>query len=128
MKLTVFNSDSMPQRSFGNRSGQPRISIGKTGAITLNYAAAERLELTHGEKISFAQDDDANWYVFKDSTGFTVRLHSDKKSLMFSHGQMGRTIKESLDLKLDESARFIIAGQPEVHSKVKYWGLIIKVS
>jgi hypothetical protein len=122
MKLTVFNSDSMPQGSFGNRSGQPRISI------TLNYAAAERLELTHGEKISFAQDDDANWYVFKDSTGFTVRLHSDKKSLMFSHGQMGRTIKESLDLKLDESARFFIAGQPEVHSKVKYWGLIIKVS
>ena len=128
MKMTVFNAETMPQGTFGERSGSPKVSIGKTGAFTLNYAARERVEIENGEKISFAQDDDGNWYMFKDPTGFTVRLHSDKKSLMFSHGQMARTIKESLELKPEDTVRFFIAGQPEVHSKVKYWGLIIKVS
>lgn len=128
MKMTVFNAETMPQGTFGERSGQPKVSIGKTGAFTINHSGTERLDVKHGDKISLSQDDDGNWYIFKDPTGFTVRLHSDKKSLMFSHGQMARTIKESLELKPEDTVRFFIAGQPEVHSKVKYWGLIIKVS
>jgi hypothetical protein len=128
MKLTVFNSESMPQGTIGDRSRIPKISIGKSGSFLINFSGADRLELKHGDKISFAQDDDGNWYVFKDPAGFTVRLHSDKKSLTFNHGEMARTIKETLDLKRDQSAQFFIAGQPEVHSKVKYWGLIIKLS
>jgi hypothetical protein len=128
MNLTVFNSDSMPQHQVGYRSGLPKIFIGARGNFLINHSGSESLEIGHDDKISFAQDEDGNWYVFKDQTGFTVRRHSDKKSMMFNHGQMAKTIKESFDVKPDEVIRFIIAGQPEIHSKVKYWGLIVKVS
>jgi len=113
MKLTVFNNESFPKGSFGRSGASPAISMGKAGNICINSGAAERLGLQHEDKISFAQDeeDPANWYVFKDDNGYPCRLHSDKKSLVFSHGQMVRSIKESLGLDtLNRSAEMMSSG------------------
>lgn len=128
MKLTVFNQETMPKGLAGIRSGGPRITFGTKGAININEAAAELMDFKAENCISFAQDeeDPANWYVFLDKDGYELRQLSDKKSLGFSHNQMCRAIKESLGLDTDKPARFLIAGQPNVHNKVKYWGLIIK--
>lgn len=129
MKLTVFNAETMPKRQ-GYASAGPRISLGKGGTLTMNNLAAELMGIEAGDAISFAQDeeDPANWYVFKDPKGFACRAHSDQKSFTFNHSFMVKSIKESLGLEEDKPARFMIAGQPNVHNKVKYWGLIIKTS
>jgi hypothetical protein len=128
MKLTVFNAENMPQGAFGERSSLPKIILSKVGSFTLNKSCADLLEMSAGDSLSFAQDDDGNWYIYKDDAGFKCRLHSDKKCLTFSHSQMNRTIKESMEVAYESSLHFIIAGQPNVHDGVKYWGLIVRAS
>ena len=128
MKLTVFNAETMPRVYAVERNSQPRIAIGAKGMFTITKAAADLIGLAEGDLISFAQDDDGNWYIYKDDSGFKLRLHSDKKSLYITHKHMGNSIKESFSLKPEDLLRFLIAGQPTVHGKVKYWGLIIKQS
>jgi hypothetical protein len=126
MKLTVFNAETMPQGAFGERSTLPKIVLGKVGSITINKGCADLVGIKSGDAVSFAQDDDGNWYIYLDPTGFKARQHSDQRSLTFSHSQMAKAIKDSFALKGDESLHFLVAGQPTVHGKVKYWGLIIK--
>lgn len=126
MKLTVFNAENFPKNQVGRAAG-PKVNFGKKGQIAINSGTVELLGLKHGDSVSFAQDadDPENWYIYKDKNGYEVRLHSDQKSMVINHSAFCITLKESLGLPTTETAKFLVAGQPTVIDKVKYFGLII---
>jgi hypothetical protein len=125
MKLTVFSSETLPKNSGGNRSTGPKLSMLKSGLITLNYALQDLMGIKEGDKISLAQDDDAQWFIYKDKEGFDLRWHTDKKSMCFNHNNLKHLFYESIGRDQTVSSRFLIAGQPTVFDKVKYWGILV---
>lgn len=55
----------------------------KTGRIRLNPPAIELLKLKNKDSIAFAQDEEnpGDWYLKKDSKGFTVTIKNDRGTL-----------------------------------------------
>jgi len=125
MNLTVFSSETLPLLPGGNRASRPKISFSKGGLISLNYSASLQLGLKSGDKLSLAQDEDGQWFIFNDPTGFIIRTHSDRKAHCFNHVSLKNLFYESAGLDQTTSARFLIAGQPTVFGKVKYWGILV---
>lgn len=127
MKLITFDSETLqPQRL--NKS-VPKVSFGKTGIISFNKAASEKMGLTDGCKVSFAQDESQpeNWYFFLDTKGYPVRRNTTSKSTnyIFNHQKLAHTFKDAIGVSTGNTYSFIIGGQPTVLKGVKYWGLLI---
>lgn len=125
MKLTVFDSESLPQNASGDRSGYPRLSIGKYHAFVMNPKAVTKLGLVSGDKISFGQDQDGNWFVWKDPKGYTVGKHSDGRCMMFSHKGMSIEIKTSFGCAETDILALYLSEDPTIHAKSMYFGLSI---
>ena len=125
MKLTVFSAETLPVYTGGHRSTIAKISFSKSGLIALNKKAVELMDLNAGQNISLAQDDDAQWYVYKDKSGFPLRLHPKNGTLMFNHIGLKNMFCESLGVDPKIANKFLVAGQPTVFDKVKYWGILI---
>lgn len=125
MKLTIFSAKTLPKSSGGNRGATPKISMTKGGLISLNKSAQDLTGITINDKISLAQDDDAQWFIFKDKEGFELRLNTDKRSVVFNHRGLKDMFCESVAKDSNVSNRFWVAGQPTVFDKVKYWGILV---
>jgi hypothetical protein len=128
MKLNHFNNETLPKQ-MGRGKKLPKASFGKSGTISFNGAAVELMDFKQGEKISIAQDeeDDGNWYFFKDPKGFELRQGYDKKGSLFNHAVMVKTFIESFSLPADITHAFLIAGEPTTvkGDKTKYWGVLV---
>lgn len=129
MKLNYFSSQTLPKGNFGNRNGNPSISMGKNGAIRFNHAASELIGIEHGSKVSIAQDEEApeNWYVFVDKdNGFECRLMSDKKSHGFNHSALIQMFRDAMGIAEGKGITYRIAGQPTTFKRDKkpYWGIL----
>lgn len=127
MKLTVFDSTTLPQGTFGTRSGAPSVTFQNKGAIRLNAAAADLIGVKAGDKIAIAQDEEnpADWYVFAHPEGYELRLFSDKKSLGFNNTPLKNTFYECFSIDAEtKGVRLLLAGQPTKVGKDTYWGLL----
>ncbi len=128
MKLVEFNSETLPKK-VGGGSKIARVSFAKAGTITFNKAASSLMELSEGDKVTLAKDeeDPDNWYFFKSETGFPLRSGYDKTGTMFNHSILVTSFRQAFDLSDDVSHSFIIAGKPTIikGDKTKYWGILI---
>ncbi len=115
---------------MGGGDMKPAISFAKSGIISINSPAVNLMGLKLEDKISFAQDDEnpENWYLFIDEeNGFQARGKEFDKTgcLCFNHNSFRRSFIESVGYPLEETNRFIIAGEPTKFGKVNYWGILI---
>lgn len=62
MQLNEFTPTNCP--SIG-RTGEPRLTINKAGAVSISKSAAEHIGLCVGDKIVVVQDNDSpqDWYI-----------------------------------------------------------------
>lgn len=125
MNLTIFNAETTPKSQFG-RSSAPSISFSKGGGIAVGRSACGLIGLHEGDKVALGQDPDnpEDWYLFKSKDGFDLRTPSTGYGLMFQNSGLRRMVIESLGLPVDQGHRFLIAGQPTVIDKVKYFAIL----
>lgn len=126
MKLTVFDSESMP-RQLGRNQSQPSITFGKGGNICFNKAAVDLIELEPGSQVSFAQDKDdpACWYLFIDpKKGFPMRSKDKNGCMMFNHQAFRLSLLNCFGLDTSETHRFMIAGVPTKINDILYFGIL----
>lgn len=131
MKLTYFSAQTMP-KTGGGRDSQPSICFGKSGSVRITPSACTLIGIADGDKVTISQDEDEplNFYIFKDNQhGFIVRLSSDKKSLIFSHKALCKSLLEAVGRDASTSHRFKVAGKSTViagdKAKTQYWGILI---
>ncbi|MBX3253958.1 MAG: hypothetical protein KF862_07430 [Chitinophagaceae bacterium] len=129
MKLIYFTEKTIPKST--TRSGTAKVTFNKTGVISINQKACDKMLLSPGDKISIAQDEKVpeNWYIFKDTNGFEVRGGYDKKGCLFNHSLLTQTVVDALGLPIDKTHGFLVAGKPTTVNgdKTQFWGLIAPV-
>lgn len=130
MKLVYYSTQTIEKKY--DRSSTPKILFGRSGGVTFNGGAIERIGLQDGDKITLAQDQDdlENWYVFKDPAhGFQVTIFK-VKGAKFSNSQLVKKIWDQFSKGDQVSLHFLVAGQPTTFkddkSKTQYWGIIYR--
>lgn len=128
MKLTQFNSETLP---LYGRTRLPRVSFIRSGNISLNGAAIELMQLKPECKLAIAQDQDnpGDWYIFEDDKGFKVRSKDIKKTgqMIFSHKELVTTFVTCFGLNMNKTYSFLLAGEPTMVGKRKYYGILTGV-
>jgi hypothetical protein len=112
MKLIHFDSET----ASGSRmaSTEPSIRFHQSGIITISAAAAEKIKLKEGDKVSIAQDEDSpdDWYLItKDKKGFATRIYKGSNGLAFNNAYIAKSLINFLELKT-KSVSFKLATEP----------------
>jgi hypothetical protein len=126
MKLIVLDSNSVPQKQGG--SGLvPRITFTKLGSLSINNCAAKLIGLKAGHKVCLAQDEENpnEWYLFESNNGFALRQKNKAGSLTIQHTTLINEFLGSFGFSLSETRTFLLAGQPTIIEKTKYWGILV---
>lgn len=81
MKLKWHNAETTPP--YNKTIGSTIYVSLKFGKILFNGASIDLLKLKHKEGVSFAQDEEnpTDWYLKKDSKGFTVTVRTTKGTI-----------------------------------------------
>lgn len=122
MKLKSFNPETIPQNS---RQGIAKVNLNsKSGTITFNKTAVEKLQFSGGVKVEFFQDEeeDGDWYFTQTKTGFNVRMKTDN-SMIFNSTFLIKKIFDSMAYE-KHTGTCMIGAEPVKHDKVSYWPLI----
>lgn len=120
MVLTKFNQVTLPKnRSYSEK--RPRITLSKSGCISINNSSAKLLELSDGDKISFAQDDKGVWLVSKDSDGYTVKKKDKNGTMYLSHKELSKEINTSFELDSAETNVLLVLEEPKTIEKIKWF-------
>lgn len=128
MELLEFNAENCV--TVQRRSSTPFVSINfKKGLLSINKAAAEKMDLNDGDQVKFHQDkkDPENWYIEKvKEGGFVLRKQSGEsaKSLLFNNSTIADKISGSVDFT-ESFGRVMLAGQPTKFEKRTLWGLLV---
>jgi bifunctional DNA-binding transcriptional regulator/antitoxin component of YhaV-PrlF toxin-antitoxin module len=120
MKLKTFNT-LMSARNLRTA----KVTVSKTGLISLNAAAAETVGLKPGDKLEIVQDEDSpkDWYIKAKSSedGFEVRDYKNG-AVAFNSVPLTQTIRQSL---AKEGSLFIpVALEPVDLEGDKYFSLL----
>jgi hypothetical protein len=108
--------------------GKPTIRISKTGFISFNKSAVQKLAFKPDEKISIIQDElrPTDWYIQKtdDPDGFELRTYA-KTSMAMNAAKIASILLDSLGLT--ESTTFRMATEPTVDNGEEYFAILTKV-
>jgi hypothetical protein len=131
MKLTKFDAETAPKSLGRGSASVAAITFSKSGTISLNRPAIALLELSEGDKISLAQDEEnpSDWYLYKDAeNGFALRTKDYAKSnqYTFNHKALQTSFCECFSFDAETTFRFLVAGKPTVvkGDKTKYYGIL----
>lgn len=128
MKLQKYT----PQ-SYGRKSQFASLQLNvNTGVMRFNSLAVALLDLTDGEHIQFAQDEETHqWYVALDKKGpLKVRIHSDQSSFCCNSVDQVKQIHLSVEDTKRQAAEWtsfgVMLGTECVkHDGLKYYELIL---
>lgn len=120
MKLKIYTRDAASRMP-----GIPKIRVAKSGLITINPGAAERIGIKLGDIISLAQDEERpkDWYlnVNGDPAGYKCRVDKNK-SFAFNSVPITTTVLKSLGQ--DASISIAVGAESiEFDGKI-FWPLI----
>ncbi len=125
MIVTVYNRETAPV-TRGAVSVVPSVSLGRNGDIMFSKSAALLIGLQEGDTVSLGQDSEGDFFVFKDKAGLPLRKN-DSGNLLFQNQGIRKIICDAYQLDQKVTNRLLIAGQPTVVDKVKYYGLLVRI-
>lgn len=130
MKLKAIKSEN-------TRTGEPKVSIGKSGSFQFNLHFLEFLkkELSTSAYtvdqlyLEFYQDeeDPQNWYIWPnlESKGLKLRVYGDAKGPMVSSSSIAARIKESTGNETDKTLSAMV-GKKYTEYAMDIYPLLIK--
>ncbi len=127
MKLKVFNVAN--SRTMKLR--KPSLTMNfKNGLITINNGAVALIQLKLGDKMCVAWDEeDKEWYLYKDDTGFPLRKSNGSKetySLSFNAMRITDAMKEHLPVELVKPTGSMQLSKHVVNDNGKeYWPILL---
>lgn len=124
MKLKKYDSTNC----VGLRTNkEPLITFNLRGIISLNESALLLMDLSPGDAFSLLQDEDEpnDWYIAKDSNGFTLRNFGKTKSCATNSKALVQIFIKCIDKSGTGVLRVKIAKDPTKVGKEKYYGILL---
>jgi len=120
MKLKTYNS-----ASFSGRRGVVKLSLGKSGLISISLSAASMIGVKSGDRVELVQDEDAprDWYIKSGHSehGYLLRGYKNG-TLCFGSKPLAQTIADSLGREL--SLSIPVATEKQKIDGQEYYALI----
>lgn len=128
MKLKVYTPDKLPAKD----KGKPVIYVNLiTGRFRIHVKIQERLGLSVGDKLIFAQDEDnpSEWFVAKSNNeeGFELKryahMNGKENTILFNNTTLVKTIFASAEFE-GESGRLVVGTESTKVGELLYYPLI----
>lgn len=121
MKLTIYNKGNARSGNIGERTC--RVNK-ETGLITLSREAVKQYQLSEGDRILLANDEEnkKDWFFCKttEETGFALK--DNKGTFQFRNVFLAELLLNSL--KIAKSAVFFIEKEPETVDGIEFYPLM----